>query len=1016
MAVAGQPDNGDVATHISSPRFIGRRTELEQVASALADPTSARSSIVLVAGEAGVGKTRFVQEAIGSARDTGALALSGGCIELGGAGLPFAPIAEVLRSLTTGLSRPQVEQLLGSARSELGRLLPDFAREAGGADQHEPLAQVSVQARLYEVFLGLLRQIAGERPILLVLEDLHWADRSTLGLLAYLGRGTHDVGLLVMGTYRNDELHRRHPLLPILAELDRARIAERIELARFGRPEVAEQVAGIRGAPADQALLERIYDRTDGNAFYVEELLAARSSGSRLTEQLRDVLLARVAGLSDSTQELLRVASASGPRIRSGTLARVAAIAEDDLFVGLREAVDRHVLVQRIGEDGDPLAFRHALVQEALYDDLLPDERARIHARFADALASDADGPGQIQLAAELAYHWYAAHDLPRALGASVEAGAAAASVYAFADAQAQYERALELWDQVPDADRLTGLDRAGLLENAARVAALAHPPRAVALVREAIGLVDPVADPTRAGLLHERLGRYSWTAGDGATALTAHREAIRLVPATPPTIARSRVTAGLCQILMVEGALIEGRHVCEEAVAVARAIGARELEGHALNSLGVTMAYQGDLDGGLANLREAQRIGLGVDNVDDVARAYENLIDVLNNAGRFADASELSIEAFDYARAHGLAEFYGSTCLCEGASALQRLGRWTAAAQMIERARHHEISGVPEVFIQQRLALLDVGQGRREVATARLDRLRLLSEDMVEVQWVAPLAEAAGELAVWEGRPLDARREVLDAIGRISILPGMIARVGPLFAIGMRAEADLVVNVRRSTPAVAAAGRVVAERYLQTLSELRDEIVVGLPPYALLAEAYLSIGQAEFGRVLGANDPTRWSLAAQAFAAIPMAYPRAYALWREAEAILASSRARATAASPLREAHAIALELGAEPLAGAIEALAARARIEVGEAAPRRAPGGLDSFGLTAREREVLDLVAVGRTNRQIATALFITEKTASVHVSNILAKLDVKGRTEAAAMAHRLTPGDGGDRGPNR
>jgi predicted ATPase len=205
---ADRSDTGRMATRISSPTFIGRRPELEQVASALADATRARAAVVLASGEAGVGKTRFVEEAIRSARDGGALALSGGCVELGGAGLPFAPITEALRGLTTGLSASEVDRMLGPARTELGRLLPDLARKADTGDHHG-FALASTQARLFEEFLGLLRQMARERRILLVIEDLHWADRSTLGLLAYLGRNARDEDLTVLATYRNDELHRR---------------------------------------------------------------------------------------------------------------------------------------------------------------------------------------------------------------------------------------------------------------------------------------------------------------------------------------------------------------------------------------------------------------------------------------------------------------------------------------------------------------------------------------------------------------------------------------------------------------------------------------------------------------------------------------------------------------------------------------------------------------------------------------------------------------------------------------
>ena len=991
---------------VSSPVLVGRQSEVGRVAAALEDAVSGRSGLFLVAGEAGVGKTRFVEEVVRRAREIGTTALVGSCIELGGSGLPFGPLTEALRRLATGRSPDEMKGLLGTAHGELARLLPDLG-EAVEPDGRSGLGVDSAQARLFEAVLGLFGRLARGRGLLFVVEDAHWADPSTLDLLAYLARNSHDAGIVVLATFRSDELHRRHPLLPYLAELERGRGTQRIDLARLDRRELASQIREIRGAPPDPDLVDAVFSRSGGNPFFVEELLAVETSGHALPAVLRDVLLARLAALSEPTQELLRQASASGPRVSTRILARVAEREETDLTGSLREAVERFILVPIEAVTEETFMFRHSLLQEAIYGELLPGERTRLHARYAEAIAA-ANPASNDPSAPELASHWYAAHDLPRALGASVRAGLAAERLNAFADAQAQFERALELWAQVPDPAGQAGLDRIELLERAARTAAETMPPRAVALMREAVALAGDSGEPTRMGLLKERLGRYLWNAGDGFAALEACRDAVQLVPADPPSLARARVTATLGQILMVEAYMQEAKPHCEEAVEAARRVRAPEIESHALNSLGCCRVYLGDFSGGLEDLRQALDIGLAVESIDDVSRAYANLVDVSNTGGRFVEAADLAEKGFAYALDHGVVRMYGVACLCEGASALQRMGQWSDAAALVEQAQPYEVPGTSEVFIQERLALLDVAQGRHDEAARRIERLRPLIERTVEAQWVVPVAEAAAELALWQGNPLIARAEIHAAFKRLPTdTPGLLWRIGPLYALALRAEADAAVLARaRRVPQELDESRAVADKYLELIGALRDIVLRDLPTFASLAEAYWSICVAERRRLDGASESGLWASASDAFGAIPMAYPRAYALWRQAEAALSKSANRSEAARPLREAHAISVRLDATPLRLEIERLAVRGRVDLTEEPPRVSapPDALTSLGLTVREREVLELIAVGQTNRQIAATLFITERTAGHHVSSILAKLGVRGRTEAAATAYRL------------
>src|SRR5262249_54838676 len=297
--------------------------------------------------------------------------------------------------------------------------------------------------------------------------------------------------------------------------LERTARVERIGLQPFDAFEVAEQLRAIAGHDLSPALLDSIHRRSGGNAFFAEELFAASGEDGEieLPQTLRDVLLAHVSHLTEPSQEVPLFASAAGRRVDPTLVAEAAGLDEATLYDALRECVARQVLVFDPTADVERYAFRHALLQEAVYDDLLPGERTRLHSAFARTL--EARAATEPTRAAELAYHWYAAHDLSRALIASVAAAEDAESRYAFPEAQDLYERAIELWDQVPDAEARLGQDRIEILARLAGVARFHDPHRAIATVQEAIRLVDRAADPTRAALLNERLGRYAWIAGE---------------------------------------------------------------------------------------------------------------------------------------------------------------------------------------------------------------------------------------------------------------------------------------------------------------------------------------------------------------------------------------------------------------------------------------------------------------------------------------------------------------------
>ena len=999
---------------LTSPTFVGRTEELARLAAAGDRAAAGTPTAVLVGGEAGVGKTRLVGELVASARQAGATVLVGGCVELGGEGVPFAPLIEALRAYVRDPDGPELARLVpGRARAELARLLPELAGPAGpigpGTGIGDPPAlggdagPWSDQGRLFELLLVLLEGLSAERLAVLVVEDLHWADRSTRDLLAFLVRNLRHGRLLLVMTYRSDELHRRHPLRPFLAELDRGRRAERLELARFGRDEVAAQLAGIQGGPAPAELIERIHARSDGNAFFVEELAAtAAGADGELPPSLRDTLMARIELLAEPTQQVLGVAAAAGARVGHDLLAEVAGLPDDELLAGLREAVSAHVLLVDAGDGA--YGFRHALVKEAVYAELLPGERTRLHARFAAALAGR-DGGGDPGVAAELAWHWYAAHDLERALLAAVEAGRAAERAYAYAEAQRQFERALELWDRVPGAT--AGLDKAELLARAGEAAANAGAAdRAVALVRGALAEVDPGRDPLLAGQLTERLGFHLRIAGRPG-AMEAYQEAIGLVP-PGPTVERARVLAGLGQALMLRARFAEAIATCEEAIRVARAAGSPAVETHALCSLGTAMARIEDPDDGLAALGEARRLAAELGLAKDEARACVNLSDLLNDLGRLEEAVAVAMEGIEVASAAGLRRTFGVFLAGNAAAALYNQGRWDETAELttayLELGDDEDLN---TVTLRQSMAMLDAGRGHFESALGHVRAARRLAGDeFIAVQYPPNLAAAEAEAAAWRGRLEEAAAAVA---GGLAALQGPLVdlRACMLLAIGLRVEGER-------------AGLATARHDHQTLADARlvaDELVQwarGTFAGSRVAwrRAVLATCEAEWARVQGEPDPERWLAAVAAWEESGHPYPLAVVRWRAAEALLARRGDRALAAELLRRSHATASGLGAEPLRGELERLARLGRVDLRPQDPAGAPAAPPSeptdaagsaLGLTARELEVLTLVAEGRSNRQVAEALFISAKTASVHVSNILAKLGVASRVEAAAVAHR-------------
>jgi DNA-binding CsgD family transcriptional regulator len=947
--------------------LAGRADELAFLDRSLRETPAA----LLVGGEAGVGKTRLIHEFLESAQRDSARdlrVLIGGCLQISSEGLPFAPFSAVLRQLVRQIGVDGVSALLpGRTPGGLARLLPEFGvpdTEAGTAE---------ARTRLFEHVLLLFERLTEEAPAVLVIEDAHWAERSTRDLLSYL-IGNLPPGLLVIVTYRSDELHRNHPLRPLLAELDRAGWVRRLDLDRLPRRAVAEQAKGILGHDPAPMLLDEIYERSEGNPLFVEALLGRDGViNCELPDSLRDLILSSVHRLPEETQEILRVASAGGDRVEHALLAAVSGLDDGDLSRVLRPAVAANVLVV----DGEAYGFRHALMREAVHGDLLPGEHTRTHTLFAEALEKDPSLVPPGRAAAELAHHWWAAHDTTWALVSAWKAAHVAKEATAYSEWIRMLDRVLKLWDRVPDATERLGADHATVLEKAIEAADLAgETERGVAFAKEALKEID---DPIRAAAVLEQRGRLKIRLGN-PTALDDLRKAARLVPCDPPNAIHARVLSTLAQQLyLLPNGRAEGRALAAEALAVARTVGDFTVEAHALTTLAGCDFDEAQSDRHLSVLAEATEVYRRGADDSAMLRVATNESHILESIGEHERAIEAARRGIALAGEHGQARTSGAFLTINLTEPLLALGRWDEVQEMTEHAL--ELSPPPLTRASLHAALGDIALARGDLvgavrASATLDAV--LAPTFSRTQELFPSVRLRLELRVAEG----------DLDGALDIVEHVLTELHP--------SGDSRYGWPVMATAAYACAEASGERAESLLKDLRTE-AAATPARGRLQEAYALVFQAEAERADGTSGRARWDAVVAAWDALKQPYQLAYALFRAAEAAIAAGD-RDAAGERLRRAAGLTGDLGAKPLQEKIDACARRARIPLGGR-----PGG-QSFGLTPRELEVLRLVADGQSNREIAGRLFISAKTASVHVSNILAKLEVTSRGEAAATAHRM------------
>ncbi len=983
-----------MARRVSSPQIVGRADALAAITAALDRAAEGEPAVVLVSGEAGVGKTRVVREAARAGEERGAQLLWGECVATGNGELPYAPLVGALRPLVADLRGADRAAVLGDARDELARLLPAL----GPGDDRAPATEASPQ-RLFELLLGVLGRLGERAPVMLVIEDVHWADVATEHLLAFLARNLRSQQLLVLVTWRTDEPRPRDSLQRLLAELIRDARVQRVELESLAREETVLQVRGIVGTDAG-ALGDWAHARGGGNPYFTEELVATREAGldGVLPDSLRAVLLTRMAGVSAAATRVLRVVATAGDRVEHDVVERAAGLDDAATAAAVHELLDAHVLARE--RDSSRYGFRHALAREALYGELLASERQALHASVASALEAAVGAPerGAAEWAA-LAHHWHAAGDPRRALGAAIAAAEAATAVYAYADARHQLERARTLWTQLAPADRPDGIDEAELLRRLADAARLGGRwDEALPIADAALAALPASADPRRAARLELLISTLH---RDTRVAVAHARRALELLP-PGPSAERSAAALRTASAYVYGELPSDQRALALEALEAARAAGATADEGAAYRLIGSALAWGGQVEGGLTYLRKARDAALAHESHEDYVRAIDYLGAALLMLGRTDEALATYEGAMEQVRRFGLVLSHGIWIDANAAECEIRLGRWPAARARITRLLAARTEHADTRLFTLGVALLLAARQGEDADAPEHEREALaLLHANVSPGAVAFAYLALTELALARGDRQRARTLVADARARIRF--GDLQLWPALLNLGLRAEADLAERVRdRGEPtADAQARRATADELAEAVWWYGFEIptVERAPPETF---AHWDIAHAELARIDGIPQPDLWRQIAGRWDALAQPYQGIYARLREAEAHLQTGERRA-AAQALRGAHATAVALGALPLRGDTEALAKRARIALPEVTGDAADAG-PPLDLTRRELTVLELIAAGRTNRQIAEELYLSPRTVDVHVRHILAKLHASNRVEAAGIAHGL------------
>jgi DNA-binding CsgD family transcriptional regulator/tetratricopeptide (TPR) repeat protein len=989
-------------------RFVGREGELSRLLGALAGD----ARLVLVVGDAGAGKTRFVAEATDRAAAAGMVMVRGECLPLAGT-LPLFPVADALGELGRldggGLLAAALDAAPGYVREEVGRLLPgmDPGGGTGPAGRDGEWSRERLFAGAAEL-LAVVAETAGP-GVGLIVEDVHWADSETLDFLTFLVRGGRRGPVRVVATCRGDEAPLAAHVAGWLAQVRGDAGTEEIRLGPLSRAEVAGQAAALAGAPVSPQVIDYLYARAEGNAFFTEQLVAATLAGQAggglqvpagLPARLAELLVARAGRCAGDARAVLAGLAVAGRSLGEDLLSAVTGLEVGTVRRGLRELAAVRLLAEDASGGGH--RPRHALLGEAVAAGLLPGERAVLHERAARKLAGDP------ALAAEVAGHWQAAGRPAEELPARVAAAEAAERVFGYAQAAVHWQRAIELGEAEPDAAVAAGIDVPRLSVRAIDALYRSGDNARITLVaQEAYRRFARHPDPATAAVICHRAAVFREN-DVTAAGLPLMEEALRLFEQAPPSFehADALLVYANAFLLHIKERPQASHAALNRALEIAEAVGATALIPRTLSRIAAVAFLDGQVEEGFATLERGWALARAAQDAPALVWLAGKESDALLKLGRFQRAAEVASHGFDAARQAGLEAWKVASYLAANANeALLALGSTAEAAALIDPLTTMSADRA-NWNIQAARAEIDLLRGDIGAAAERWQQIYAAFPVVISRGGFAfEVAPRAAEASLWAGRPGDALRETRRALALFQG-PDLTIFSGRLLAAGMWACADLAEQARARRDQSAAADAADAADGLATWVERMGGAPFTDHRYVAIIPAERATWDAEQTRVAGPGDPGSWDGAAKAWQDLACPHRAGYAWWRQAQALLDAGLPAAAAAGPLRSALAAAG--GHVPLLDQIRALAERARISL-QPPPADEPGAplpaqvLTRYGLTDRELTVLQLLAAGRTNPQIGAELYISASTASVHVSNILRKLGVSGRVQAAALAER-------------
>lgn len=980
-----------------TPMF-GRDDELAELRRAV---DAGSGSVVLISGESGIGKSLLMRVFLQESRTRGDRVLSGGCVELLGDPIPYAPFSEALRELHSTLTRGNDVQVVDHVRESLDLLVGVRPADVG-TGRHELFERV---LRLLEELVP--RQANGADPddstgarkerqgrLVLAIDDLHWADRATLDLMIFLARNLTGPFALIL-TCRSEGLSSDGPLRTVLNSLRHGRGLHRVGLDRLSRRDIGD-VARCADPAASESQIDQIFVRSEGNPLFAEELLESSSRGISMTESLEELLLARTAALDPDGIRVVQLVSMLGRRVDHNTLSAACDLPESALLKGLSDAVRSGVL--SFDRERDEYGFCHVLTMDAVAAQLLPGEKRYWHGRIARAITDQPQTRFSAGRAAEAAIHWYASDSVADAYAAALTAGRLAAQVFAYDEAWRHFQQALRMAELV-GGPAVDDVGRIALLGEAAEAARWADAlDEAVELTATA---ADLEADRESSGRLRERLGRYLWEAGRATEAAAAYERADDDLATVGASATAASVRASRANLLMITGQHTAAIPVARSAESLAIETGAELPAARAQITLGMSLIFLGQPDEGSELVLRGQRVVARLGDLDERRRASSNLAYALLMVGQTGRACDVAMEGVALIRRYGLEAKAGAALAGNALVLLRHVGRWDEAESLSEHILQQGIPDPQARSVHLARAGLEIARGNLVQARMHLGRANPSAVlDQTPPMLAAELLGAEAELALEEGHLEQARRLAATATAKLSVSEHTRVMV-QILRLGLQIEADIAQGRGRSHRQDS--GHQATREYLHGLL-----LMIGGSPL-LDVSAHRVTAEAEYARCLKHDDPAAWAQPMREWEGLERPRELAYCCLRAAEAGLDSRRIATAPTQALIRGHRIATEIGAEPLVRFAVDLARRSRISLTDA-PRDEPstesGHVSSRGpkFTPRERDVLRELAFGSSNKEIATHLFISQRTVAVHVSNVLAKLGVSRRGQAAAAAIKL------------